>query len=141
MRGVFGAIVVEVGRGAGRSGTHKSKVARLKEEAASTRPVDVTPDVQADVSRLRAELAEAKGEAPEERPRVRQMVTESRRGLETMPHTAQELWDWMSRKQHDLQELLEFGSSRNAVFELTSQLADAVERMQSCQDRPNGVVM
>ena len=54
---------------------------------------------------------------------------------------AEELWDWMSRKQNDFQELLEFGGSRNAVFEWTSQLADAAERMHSCQDRPNDVVM
>ena len=58
-----------------------------------------------------------------------------------MPHTAQALWDWMSRKQNELQELLEFGGSRNAVFELTSQLADVAERMHSCQDRPNDVLM
>ena len=119
-----------------------ARLARLKEEAASARPVDVTPDLQAEVSRLRAELAEAKGEAREERPRVRQRVTEPpKRGVENIPHTAQELWDWMSRKQHDLQELLEFGGSRNVVFELTSQLADAAERMHSCQDRQNDVVM
>ena len=39
------------------------------------------------------------------------------------------------------QRVAGFGGSRNAVFELTSQLADAAERMHSCQDRPNDVVM
>ena len=69
----------------------RARLARLREEAASAR-LDVAPDLQAEVTRLRAELAEAKGEAPEERPCVRQRVSEPRRGVETMPHTAQELW-------------------------------------------------
>ena len=47
----------------------------------------------------------------------------------------------MSRKQHDLQELLEFGGSRNAVFELTSQLAEAAERMHSCQDKRSRLIL
>ena len=40
----------------------RARLARLREEAASARPVDVAPDLQAEVTRLRAELAEAKGE-------------------------------------------------------------------------------
>ena len=75
VRGVFGAIAEEVGRGAGRSGTHKSKVGQI-ERGSDICPVDVTPDLQAE--------AEAQGEAPEERPHVRQRVTEPRRGVETM---------------------------------------------------------
>ena len=99
------------------------------------------PDLQAEVTRLRAELAEAKGEAPEERPRVRHGVSEPRRGVETKPRTAQELWDWMSSKQHDLQELLEFGGSRNAVFGLASLLAEAAERMHSHQDKRSRLIL
>ena len=80
VRRIFGATVEEV---QGEVERTRARLARLKEEAASARPVDVTPDLRAELTRLRAELAEAKREAPEERPRV-----------ETMPQTTQELWDW-----------------------------------------------
>ena len=40
----------------------------------------------------------------------------------------------MSHKQHDLQELLEFGGSCDAVFELIS--VGRAERMHSSQDKP-----
>ena len=117
----------------------RARLARLKEEAASARPVDVTPDFESRGQSF------ASGARRGERRGTRGTSTRQtkgrrdRRGVEPMPHTAQELWDWMSRKQHDLQELLEFGGSRIEVFELTSQLA--AERMHSCQDRPNDVVM
>ena len=112
VRGVFGAVIQEVGRGAGEVERTRARLARLKEEAASARPVVITPDLEAEVNRLRAEFAETKGEAPGERPRVRQRVAEPRRGVQPMPHTAQELWDWMSRKRIDLQELLFGGPQR-----------------------------
>ena len=51
-----------------------------------------------------------------------------------MPHTTQEFWDWMNCKQQELQDILQFGGSRNVVLELTSQMAEAADRLHSLQD-------
>ena len=110
----------------------KARLVRLKEEAASAlpRPVEMAPDLEAEVVRLRAELAEARGE----RPRVRQRV------VEPMPQREQELWDWMSSKQQELRDVLEFGGSRNVVLELTSKLVEAAERLHTLQNRDDVVM-
>ena len=97
-------------------------------------PTIQRPDPQSEIAALKAMLAQLQEEqnaAGEERPRVRQRVTEPRRDSEPMPHTIQELWEWMNSKMLELHDVLQFGGSRNVVFELTSQMAD---RLHSLQD-------
>ena len=111
----------------------RERLSRLREEASVKRQTTTPPpDLEAEVSQLRAELAEAKGEAAGwECARVRQRVMEPRRDTEPIP---QELWEWMSCKQQELQDILQFGGSWNKVLELTSQLAEAADRLHSLQD-------
>ena len=132
MRRVSPAIIEEVGRGQRGSGKNQSQVGEVEGggRICIASPVEMAPDLEAEVVRLRAELAEARGE----RPRVRQRV------VEPMPQREQELWDWMSSKQQELRDVLEFGGSRNVVLELTSKLAEAAERLHTLQNRDDVVM-
>ena len=116
----------------------RARLSRLKEEAASLKllPRDTTPDLEAEVTRLRAELAKMKGG---ERRQVRSRVAEPRRVQEATPQTEQELWDWMCCKQQKLRSRV--GGSHNVVLELTSQLGEAGERMLKVQGSGTDVFM
>ena len=94
-------------------------------------------DAESEIAALKAKLVQLQGEREEavgERPRVRQRISDRCLDTEPMPYTTQELWEWMNRKQQELHDTLQFGGSRNVVLELTSQLAEAADRLHSLQD-------
>ena len=117
----------------GRSGedTRKGRT-DLREEASVKHQRETTPpDPEAKVTRLRIEVAEERHRKGNGHGSDR--GSHSFQGTEPMPHTTQVL-ECMSCKQQELQDILQFGGSRNVVLELTSQLAEGADLLHSLQD-------